>query len=46
MEYIASHVEKLEEGSTDNSRRRINMAETNFMDAYIPYYYYYIVTRH
>lgn len=36
MDHLVSHPEKLDESNIDNSDRKVNVVEPNFMDSYIP----------
>ena len=41
MDYLVSHSEKLEEGAADNSGLKVNVADSHFMDSYLPEDSYY-----
>ena len=36
MDYLVSHSEKLEEVAADNSGLKVNVADTHFMESYLP----------
>ena len=36
MDYLVSHLEKLEEDAVDNSGLKVNVADTSFVQPYIP----------
>ena len=41
MDYLVSHSEKLEEGAINNSNLKVNVADTNFIESYLPEDSYY-----